>query len=106
VATTELVFGALLVLGLLTRLSTIPLAVVLAVAVIGVKLGEVGLIAGMGAMLVGYEIDLALLAGLIALLFLGGGRLSLDRLLGLEGSARAAPAAGSGGTQEPAPGAR
>jgi uncharacterized membrane protein YphA (DoxX/SURF4 family) len=84
VATSELVFGALLVLGLLTRLSTIPLGVILGVAVIGVKLGEVGLIAGMDAMLTGYEVDLALLAGLVALLFLGGGRLSLDRVLGLD----------------------
>lgn len=83
VATSELVFGALLVLGLLTRLSTIPLGVILAVAVIGVKLGEVGLIAG-DAMMTGYELDLALLAGVVALLFLGAGRLSLDRVLGLD----------------------
>jgi uncharacterized membrane protein YphA (DoxX/SURF4 family) len=81
-------------IGLLTRLSTIPLGVILGVAVIGVKLGEVGLIAG-DAMMTGYELDLALLAGIVALLFLGGGRLSLDRMLGLDrgpGPARSAGA--------------
>ena len=95
VATSELVFGALLVLGLLTRLSTIPLAVILGVAVIGVKL-EVGLI---GAMMTGYELNLALLAGLVALLFLGGGRLSLDHLLGLDRGP--GPARGAARTPEP-----
>lgn len=82
-------------LGLLTRLSTIPLAVILGVAVIGVKL-EVGLI---GAMMTGYELNLALLAGLVALLFLGGGRLSLDRLLGLDRGP--GPARGAARTPEP-----
>ncbi len=85
----ELIGGALLVVGLLTRLARLPLIVILAVATVAVKL-EVGLIAGMGAPLPGAELDLTLLAGLVAVLLLGPGRPSLDRVLGIE---RAVPTA-------------
>jgi putative oxidoreductase len=95
VATSEVVFGALLIVGLLTRIAAIALGGILVVAVLGVKLGNVGLIAGMDAMGPGYELDLALLGGLLALVLMGAGALSLDRALGIEPSADRAPARGA-----------
>ncbi|MGA8979371.1 MAG: DoxX family protein [Pedococcus sp.] len=71
----ELVGGALLVVGLLTRLVTLPLIATLVGAVILVKAD-----AGMPEA----GIDIALLSGLAALLLIGPGRLSLDRLAGIE----------------------
>ncbi len=84
----ELVGGVLLVLGLLTRLVTLPLIATLVGAVVLVK-------ADLGMPEAG--IDIALLAGLAALLLLGPGRLSLDRLAGIDlgpgvGAAEPAPA--------------
>lgn len=80
---TELIGGLLLIVGLLTRLATLPLIVILAVATIAVKL-DIGLIAGAGAPMPGAELDLTLIAGLVAVLLLGPGRPSLDHLLGIE----------------------
>jgi len=57
--------------------------VILAVATIAVKL-DIGLIAGAGAPMPGAELDLTLIAGLVAVLLLGPGRPSLDHLLGIE----------------------
>ncbi len=71
----ELVGGALLVVGLLTRLVTLPLIATLVGAIILVKAD-----AGMPEA----GIDIALLSGLAALLLIGPGRLSLDRLAGIE----------------------
>lgn len=79
----ELIGGLLLVVGLLTRLATLPLIVILAVATITVKL-DLGLIAAMGAPMPGAELDLTLIAGLVAVLLLGPGRPSLDNRLGIE----------------------
>lgn len=79
----ELVGGTLLVLGLLTRVSSLLLTVVLGGALLLVKL-DVGLIAPMGAMLPGAELDLALLAGALGVLLLGPGRPSIDHALGIE----------------------
>lgn len=76
----ELVGGILLVLGALTRIAALPLIGVLLGAVLLVKL-EVGLIAEEGA---GAELDLALLAGLVAIVLLGPGRPSVDHLVGIE----------------------
>jgi putative oxidoreductase len=76
----ELVGGILLIFGLLTRLATIPLIAVLLGAIALVK-ADMGLIVDDGA---GAELDLALLAGLVAVLLLGPGRPSLDHLLGIE----------------------
>jgi len=81
----ELIGGLLLVVGLLTRIATLPLIVILAVATVTVKL-DIGLIAGTGAPMPGAELDLALLAGLVAVLLLGPGRPSLDHLLSIEGT--------------------
>ncbi len=76
----ELIGGILLVIGLLTRLAALLLAVDLAVAILLVKV-NLGLIAEMG---VGAELDVALIAGFLALVFLGPGRLSIDHALGIE----------------------
>lgn len=78
----ELVGGILLVLGLFSRLSALLIAVNLLVATLLVKVG-VGLIAPEGAG-AGAELDLALIAGCLVVLFAGPGLLSIDRALGLD----------------------
>ena len=78
----ELGGGILLILGLLTRLAAVVLTVDLVVAILLVKV-RVGLIAEEGAG-AGAELDLALIAGVVALLLMGAGALSVDRLIGLE----------------------
>lgn len=79
----ELVGGILLLVGLLTRLTTLPLIATLIGAIVLVKF-DVGVIAGEGAAMPGAEVDIALLAGLVALLVIGPGRLSVDRAVGVE----------------------
>lgn len=78
----ELVGGICLILGLFSRLAALLLTINLTVAIILVK-SQVGLIAppesGAGA-----ELDLALIAGFLTVLFAGPGRLSVDHALGLE----------------------
>jgi len=80
VALLEFVGGIMLVVGLLTRI----VAALLAIEMIGttwlVKL-DVGLIGEQGA---GAEIDVALWAGMVALVLLGPGILAIDRLIGIE----------------------
>lgn len=76
----ELVGGALLVVGLYSRVVSVLLIVNLIGAIIYVS-GEAGLIAVDG---VGYERDLAYIAGFIGVVLLGPGRPSLDHLLGVE----------------------
>jgi putative oxidoreductase len=81
----EIVGGALLILGLGTRIWGLLLAVEMAFTLTMVKAG-VGLIApqGEGA---GAELDLLLMAGGLALALMGPGALALDRLVGLEPAA-------------------
>ena len=78
----ELIGGILLIIGLLSRLAALLLTTDLAVAILLVKVNT-GLIApqGSGA---GAELDLALIAGLLVILFAGPGKLSLDYALGLD----------------------
>lgn len=76
----EGVGGLLLVVGLLTRLVTLPLIAVMIGAIVLVKI-DLGFIVPDAA---GAELDTALLAGLLALLFVGPGRLSVDGAMGLE----------------------
>jgi putative oxidoreductase len=78
----ELVGGALLIVGLLSRLSALLLTIDFVVAILLVKL-NVGLIApqGSGA---GAELDLALIAGFLVILLAGPGRFSLDYALGID----------------------
>jgi putative oxidoreductase len=81
--TAEGVGGLLLIVGLFTRFVTLPLIAVMIGAILMVK-ADVGFIVQGAA---GAELDTALLAGLLGLLFIGPGRLSLDSMLGLEPSA-------------------
>src|ERR671917_2982549 len=76
----ELVGGGMLILGLLSRVIAGLLIVELLVAIALVS-GQAGLIAEEG---VGYERDLADIAGFLVVLLLGPGRPSLDHLLGFE----------------------
>ena len=79
----ELVGGLMLLAGFATRLATLPLIATMIGAIVLVK-ADVGIIAGPGSSMAGAELDIALAAGLLALLFIGPGRLSLDHVLGLE----------------------
>lgn len=79
----ELVGGAMLLIGLLTRLVSLPLIALMIGAIALVK-ADVGIIAPGGAPMAGAELDIALLAGLVALLFIGPGRISVDSVLGIE----------------------
>lgn len=82
----ELVGGALLLVGLLTRLATIPLIATMIGAIALVK-ADLGVIAPTGAPMPGAELDIALLAGLLALLAFGPGPVSVDRAIGIEPAA-------------------
>lgn len=87
-AVVEIAAGAMLVLGLGTRLAAMALGVVLAGALVYVK-WDLGIISS-GPM-PGAELDLALFAGLIAVIVLGPGRVSLDHRLGIERGETAVP---------------
>ena len=78
----ELIGGILLIVGLLSRLAALLLTVDLVVALLLVKV-NVGLIAPQGSES-GAELDLALIAGFLVILFAGPGKLSIDHALGLE----------------------
>ena len=75
--------GLLLIVGLFTRYVTLPLIAIMIGAIWLVKV-NVGFIVTPVA---GAELEVALLAGLLGLLFIGPGRLSLDSMFGLEPSA-------------------
>lgn len=79
----ELVGGVLLMVGLLTRVSSALIALVLLGATLLVKV-DLGLIAPTGSQLPGAELDLALIAGAVAVLLLGPGRPSVDHAVGIE----------------------
>jgi uncharacterized membrane protein YphA (DoxX/SURF4 family) len=77
----EIGCGALLLLGLLTRLASIPLLVIMLVAIATTK-AEVLANEGFWPMMHGSRTDWAMLLGSLFLLLKGGGRWSLDiRLL-------------------------
>lgn len=78
-ATAELVGGVMLIVGLATRVWAIIIALVLVGAIFLVKV-DLGLIADSG---VGAELDVALLAGSVAILLLGPGKLAADNAIGL-----------------------
>ncbi len=73
--------GLALILGIGTRIAAVLLSIVMIGALIYVK-QDLGIISS-GPM-PGAELDLALLAGLIALIVIGPGRLSIDEQIGLE----------------------
>ena len=78
----ELIGGILLIVGLLSRIAALILAIEMVVTTLLVKI-NVGFIAppGSGA---GAELDLILLAAFLTILLVGPGRLSLDELVGIE----------------------
>ena len=76
----ELGGGLLLLVGLFTRLVTIPLIGILIGAIWLVKV-DVGFVVATGN---GAELETGLIAGLLGLLFIGPGRLSIDGALGME----------------------
>ena len=78
-AFTELIGGIFLVLGLLTRVSAMGIAITMAVAVLKVHL-HAGLTGRNGQE--GYEYALALFAMALMLVFTGGGLLSVDQAIG------------------------
>jgi putative oxidoreductase len=79
----ELVGGAMLIVGLLTRVVAGLMVLELIGAIVLVTGGR-GLI---GAEAVGYERDLAYIAGLLVMVLLGPGRPSVDHAAGLERAA-------------------
>jgi putative oxidoreductase len=83
----ELVLGALLILGALTRAVALVLTAEMLIIAFLVKLHDahVGVIAPSGAPLPGAELEFVFVVGFLILLFIGPGRVSVDRLLGLEG---------------------
>lgn len=83
VTAAELGGGTLLLVGLLTRLATLPLIGTMLGAILLVKV-DLGIIAPAGAPLPGAEVDIALLAGLLAVLVAGPGRVSVDHVVGIE----------------------
>lgn len=76
----EIVCGALILLGLLTRLSSIPLIIIMLVAIATTKT-QVLANDGFWAMLHGSRTDWSMLLGSIFLLIKGGGVWSLDHFL-------------------------
>jgi putative oxidoreductase len=75
--------GLMLIAGLMTRLVTIPLIAIMIGAITMVKID----LPGWGFVVdnaTGFELETALLAGLLGLLFIGPGRLSMDGALGME----------------------
>lgn len=76
----EGVGGLMLIAGVLTRLVTLPLIAIMIGAILLVKV-DLGFIVADAA---GAELDTALLAGLLGLLFIGPGRFSVDAMAGWE----------------------
>jgi putative oxidoreductase len=77
VGTVEIVCGLLLMIGLLTRLATIPLLGVIVVAIATTKIPMIAK-TGMWSMLHEARADFSMLLGLLFLLIVGAGTLSLD----------------------------
>jgi putative oxidoreductase len=77
VGVVEVLFGALLILGLFTRLATIPLLIVILVAIWTTK---IPMLANKGFWAMAHEArtDFCMVFGLLFLLLVGAGRLSLD----------------------------
>lgn len=78
VGTFEIACGALVLLGLFTRLASIPLIIIMLVAIATTK-AEVLASDGFWEMMHGSRTDWAMLLGSIFLLIKGGGKWSLDQ---------------------------
>jgi putative oxidoreductase len=81
VGAVEIIFGALVILGLFTRLAAIPLLGVIVTAIVTTKLPMLHQ-SGVWSMLHEARTDFSMLLGLLFLLIVGGGGLALDRLRG------------------------
>jgi putative oxidoreductase len=88
VTCTEVIGGILLIVGLLSRLVALLLTINLVIATLMVNV-HVGLLSSTDG--VGAELPLALIAGFLAILLAGPGRLSLDYLFGIERDAEERP---------------
>lgn len=77
-AIAEIVLGAALIIGIITRLSAVLLT--------GIMLGAMIWVASNGAFPGDYELNLAYIAGLLSLVFFGSGAWSLDDILRLDAS--------------------
>jgi len=84
----EIIAGAALVLGTVTRIAAMLLSIVMIGALIYVK-QDLGIISS--SPMPGAELDLALLAGLVTLIVTGPGRLSIDEQIGLEPTSTTGP---------------
>jgi uncharacterized membrane protein YphA (DoxX/SURF4 family) len=84
----EIVCGTLVLIGLFTRLAAIPLLITICVALLTTKLMPLAK-NGIWSTLHDARADLSMLLGLIFLLLVGGGSLSLDGILHREKSADA-----------------
>ncbi|HCY81847.1 MAG TPA: DoxX family protein [Xanthomarina gelatinilytica] len=84
VGTFEIVCGALILLGLLTRLASIPTLVIMLVAMATTK-SDVLANDGFWAMMHGSRTDWAMLLGSLFLIIKGGGKWSLDEKLSKNG---------------------
>ena len=80
VGVVEILFGVLIIVGLLTRLATIPLLIDISVAIATTKIPML-LDKGFWAAAHEARTDLCMLLGLIFLLLVGAGPLSIDRRL-------------------------
>jgi len=78
VGVVEIVCGTLLIIGLLTRLATIPLIIDISVAIITTKIPMLST-AGFWGMAHEARTDYCMLLGLLFLLLVGGGPFSIDR---------------------------
>lgn len=78
VGTFEVVCGALILIGLLTRLAALPTLIIMLVAIATTK-SQVLADEGFWAMMHGSRTDWAMLLGSIFLIIKGGGKYSLDR---------------------------
>src|ERR1700687_4297723 len=76
----EMLCGTLLIVGLFTRLATIPLIIDISVAIITTKIPMLST-AGFWSMAHEARTDYCMLLGLAFLLLVGGGSLSIDRLI-------------------------
>lgn len=76
----EMLCGSLVLIGLLTRLASIPLLIIMLVAIASTK-AEVLANDGFWEMMHGSRTDWAMLLGSIFLLIKGGGRWSIDKNL-------------------------
>jgi len=77
VGTVEIVFGILLLIGLLTRVASIPLIINISVAIISTKI-PILISEGFWKMAHEERTDLSMLLGSIFLLIVGSGNISLD----------------------------